>query len=68
MKFKKGDKILCTASSTSYFKIGEIYTLSCFNNDIVVQPEGIKIKDLSFKVVLDYATFVKATSLLRALL
>ncbi len=68
MEFKKGDKLLCTATSTSYFKIGEIYTLSCFNNDIVIQPEGIKIKDLDFKVVLGFATFVKTTSLLRALL
>jgi hypothetical protein len=68
VEFKKGDKLLCTATSTSYFKIGEIYTLSCFNNDIVIQPEGIKIKDLDFKVVLGFATFVKTTSLLRALL
>lgn len=68
VKFKKGDKVLCTTSSTSYFKIGEIYTLSRFNNDLVIQPESNKINNLDFKVVLDYATFIKATSLLKALM
>jgi hypothetical protein len=65
MKFKLGDVILCTKSTTSLYDVGSLYIVTELYGGLHITSDFAG--DLSLEIVMDYATFTLATPLLKAL-